>query len=162
MTLGNIQQATAVLAWDGDADCDLVLGLAANNALHETIYFDVPRSSTGAVQLQKDKRNGHGLSKADESALIQLGMIPPHINEVPVGAIVQNNLRFGNVSNARLIVQNLDNGAYLGDIDLDDQFRNFPAGKVGEFKRVVGGGWQFFVELRPYGDIDVLAANLAV
>lgn len=159
--LGGVQRASAILAWDGNADCDLVLGLAANNQVSEMVYFEHPTSQNGVIRLARDKKNGFGLAKADESAEVYLAGVPHHINEVPVGVIVQGGLMFGSVSNARLVVHNSDNGQNLCDVDLDQTFGPYPAGKVGEFKRV-NGIWRFAVELRGYPDIDLLANNLAV
>lgn len=173
----NIQSANAAFAWNGPLDGDLAFALGTNNQLAELIYFDNPSSNltNGAARVNKDKKNGFGLGKSDESGLIDLAGIlaanrtlPVHqqITEVGVGVLVQtpngrdpynNPARLGELQEAEVV---LFNGSQpLFSIDVDRTFSAFPGGKVGEFK-LIGGVWQFVAETRGFPDLDSMGQML--
>lgn len=160
-SLGSVSRASVVLAWDGPLDCDVAFGLGANNMSQELVYFDNPYSQAGngAVRVSKDKRNGFGLGKSDESGEINLSALPPHVTEVAVGALVQN-ATFGQVQNAEVMIYDAATRHELARTDLDATFYPFPGGKVGEFQRQPNGTWQFVMQHRGFADLGLMEQAL--
>ena len=151
-----IRLAIAELSWDGTLDVDLFVATPAG-----MVFFNQRMSPDGAIQLSSDAQTGNSLNKTDESATIDLTRLAPHINEVAIGAGVQGmGMLLGHVSNAMLTVKDGTTGMPIGAVDLDATFGNVPAGKLGEFKRMPDGGWQFFVELRPFRTLDELSSGI--
>lgn len=158
---GSVTSVEVVLAWDGALDLDLAFGLGANNQLQEAAFWQNPVAGNGCARVNKDKKNGFGFGKADESGTLNLAGLPPHITEVAVAAMVQNGYLLGQVQDADVYVVQSGTNAELARLDLDSAFAQCAGGKLGEFQRVPGSAlWRWVPQPRGFVTLDEMSATL--
>lgn len=127
----------------GDADLDSsVFMLGADGKVpsdNEFLYFNQKKHSSGAVIHNGD--NKHGTEDANtpaETIDIDFSKVPANIDKIVIVATIydeEGKLNFGQVSNAKLDLVNLENNEVVFDFNLEEDFSLETAIVAGEFYR---------------------------